>query len=197
VTAGEGAATPDPRPRPQYGEYATPEEQRAHIRQPQASRAIETGQSPDAVAPAAAPTSVSPASVRPAGAPSRGRMIDRVVTVALLIYGLLNVTLSAPRMFALADGADGYLGLLGFDEPLADTAGARLWGAVAGIVFIAGWLLTAWVSWRMLRRGRITFWVPLVGAVVFSGLAAAFIMVPTLSDPAFLEFARDLAGMNP
>lgn len=125
---------------------------------------------------------------------TRGRLVDRIVTIALLVYGLLNVALSVPRMFALAEGADGYLGLLGMDEPLADSRAASLWGAVAAIVFIAGWAATAWLSWRMLQRGRIAFWVPLAGAVVSSVLAATCILIPTIADPAFLEFARQLTS---
>lgn len=196
------AAASGERPRPQYGEYATPEEQRARIAQPDASWALETGQAPASVdaAPAEDPVTVpqagGPAARVPAGI-SRGRLIDRIATIALLVYGLLNVTLSVPRMFALAEGADGYLGLLGMEEPLVDFRAASLWGAIAGIVFILGWTATAWVSWRMLRRGRITFWVPLVGAVVFSVLAATCILIPAIADPAFLEFAQQLTRTGP
>ena len=42
--AREHPSAPDERPRPQYGEYATPEEQRARIQQPDATWALETGQ---------------------------------------------------------------------------------------------------------------------------------------------------------
>ena len=34
---------PDPRPRPQYGEYASPEEQRARIAKPDVTDALSTG----------------------------------------------------------------------------------------------------------------------------------------------------------
>ncbi len=37
-------SAPEERPRPQYGEYATPEEQRARIQHPDVTWALETGQ---------------------------------------------------------------------------------------------------------------------------------------------------------
>ena len=60
--------------RPQYGEYATPEEQRARIQQPDTTWLLETGQDPDALhgAPApAAPSTIAPsADARRSGAGS-------------------------------------------------------------------------------------------------------------------------------
>lgn len=182
--------------RPRYGEYATPEEQRARIRQPDATQALETGQAPAAPAspaPQAAPASAS------ASAPARsgtGRLVDRIATIALLAYGLLTVVTSVPLMFALAEGRNGYLGLLGMTEPLSDRTSAQIWGAVAGSVFLIGWLVTAWISWANLRRGRITFWIPIVGAVVFSALSTLLMLIPALADPAFVAFLQEFA-QNP
>ena len=95
----------DARPQPLYGQYATPEEQRARIRQPDATWALETGQS---VSPAATPPRqpAPPAGARPPSAttkaaPTRGRLVDRVVTVGLLAYGLFAVVSS----FSLCGGS--------------------------------------------------------------------------------------------
>jgi hypothetical protein len=177
--------------RPRYGEYASPEEQRARIRQPDATQALETGQAP---APAASPApAATPATPVRSG---RGRLIDRIATIALLAYGLLTVVTSVPLMFALAEGENGYLGLLGMTEPLSDRTAAQIWGAVAGSVFLIGWLLTAWISWANLRRGRISFWIPLVGAFVFSALSTVLMLVPALGDPAFVAFLQEFA-QNP
>ena len=73
---------PDERPRPQYGEYATPEEQRARIQQPDATWALETGQAVDGAQVHAAPADAAPVDPVPAMTPARG--VDRVVTLALL-----------------------------------------------------------------------------------------------------------------
>jgi hypothetical protein len=190
----ERAQRDEGRPVPQYGEYATPEEQRARIKQPDVTWAIETGQAPDdRVATPPAPPAGAPAPTSPPPPRGRGRTVDRVITIALLVYGLFNVVMSAPLMFALAEGEDGYLGLLGMTESLSDRAAAQTWGAIAGSVFVAGWLVTAWLSWAMLRRGRISFWIPIVGAVVVSGLAVALMLIPAFGDPAFVAFMQQYA----
>ena len=70
--------------RPQYGEYATPEEQRARIRQPDATLSLDEGVHPGTV-PAAAPQHLAVGETDPG---RRGR-IDRIVTFALLALGAL------------------------------------------------------------------------------------------------------------
>jgi hypothetical protein len=183
----------DPRPRPQYGEYATPEEQRARIRQPDLTRLLETGQDPDALkgaAPAAAPSVVA----TPAGAPMRrGRFADRVITIALLVYGLVNVVTGLPSMIDYGAYVSTVLELLGVDAQLADPAAGRPWGIAAAIVLAIGWLLTAYVSWWNLSRGRITWWIPLVAGIVFTFVSGVLLMVPIVSDPALWNAILDTA----
>jgi len=121
----------DPRPRPQYGEYATPEEQRARIAQPDATDALqagvhpETGRSGSGPRVSAAHAPQSPA--RPsAAAPATGwRLADRVVTIGLLVYGLFNVIFTAPRLFDFAGFANEYLALLGVDASSATSRPPR------------------------------------------------------------------------
>jgi hypothetical protein len=192
---------PDPRPRPQYGEYATPEEQRARIAQPEATDALTSGQSPDLVAPAATPAAVPPGSApaaAPAAAPApgltpRGRRIDRIATLALLGYGLVNVLFAAPGLLSLADTAEQYFSILGIDEPFTNLAAANVWGPVAGGLYLLGYAATAFFAVRMLRRGRLAFWVPIAGAIVTSTVVAICISVPLAGDPAFLAFVEQLS----
>ncbi|HIE62323.1 MAG TPA: hypothetical protein EYQ02_12015, partial [Microbacterium sp.] len=83
----------DDRPEPKYGVYATPEEQRARIQKPDATWALETGES---VTDAAVPASASNAGAAPAAVdPARSRAIDRIITFALLAYALVNVAVAA------------------------------------------------------------------------------------------------------
>lgn len=187
---------PAERPRPQYGEYATPEEQRARIKQPDLTRLLETGQDPDAQR-AAAPAASSPVAVKPANAPAavaRGRFADRVATIALLVYGLVNVVTSIPSMIDYGSYVSTVLSLLGVDGELADPAAGRPWGIAAALILAIGWLLTAYVSWRSLARGRITWWIPLVAGIVFTFITGVLLMVPIVSDPtlwnAILDSAR-------
>jgi len=189
------APGPEQRPdRPLYGEYATPEEQRARIRQPDATWALETGQVVS-TGPAEAPARpVAPApGARPAGAPAkpvptRGRLVDRVVTVGLLAYGLFAVVSSFVALSDFSTFANMWMDTVGIDGEFTNVAQGRVWGTIAAAVFAFGWLVSALISWRMLRRGRITFWVPLVGAVVSYLAVTALLLVPLLGDPAIAEY---------
>ena len=183
----------DERPRPQYGEYATPEEQRARIQQPDMTWLLETGQDPDALHGAPAKSAASVAA--PAAAvPKSGRFADRVATIALLVYGLVNVVTSIPSMIGYESYASTLLGLLGVDTQLADPAAGRPWGVAAALVMAIGWLVTAYVSWRSLKAGRVTWWIPLVAGIVFLFVSGTLLMVPIVSDPvvwnAILDTAR-------
>lgn len=169
------------RPRPQYGEYATPEEQRARIRQPDMTRLLETGQDPDALG-GAAPADPS---ARPTAGPGlrRGRFADRVATIALLIYGLVNVVTGIPAMLDYDSYVAAVLQVLGIDGEIADPSAGRPWAIAAALVLAIGWMLTAWLSWRSLARERLTWWIPLVAGIVFTFVSGVLLMVPIVSDP--------------
>lgn len=199
-------STPDPddRPRPQYGEYASPEEQRARIRQPDATDALLAGQALDAPATSASAPSATLAEQtrRTTSAPSTSalarpltgwRLADRIITIGLLAYGLVNVIATSVQLFSFEQYANTILGLFGVDQAFTNVAQGQLWGTVAGITMIVGWLLTATLTWRQLRRGRIAFWIPVAGALVVSIAVSIFITVPILNDPAFSELFNQVA----
>lgn len=176
---------PDRPDRPAYGEYATPEEQRARIQQPDATAALSSGQSVEATTPSPPPPPEAPASVLPPSDPAaparRPRTLDRIATFGLLGYGLFNVLTSIPAFTEYSTYANTLLGVMGVDAQF--TGGGRGWGLAAALVLGLGWLLTATVTWQNLRRGRITWWIPLVGGVVFTLTASVLLMVPLLTDP--------------
>ncbi|WP_019181201.1 DUF6264 family protein [Microbacterium yannicii] len=177
-----------PRPRPQYGEYATPEEQRARIRQPDVTAALDTGRAPieeAPVAPAAVARAAEPA------APTRSRAVDRIVTFALLAYGLVNVIASFPAFLDYGSYADTLFSLLGADAELSDPAAGRPWGIAAAIVLAVGWFLVAAVSWWNVRRGRLSWWIPLVGGIVFTVVAGTLMFIPLMNDPAVWDSLLD------
>lgn len=167
-----------PRPRPQYGEYATPEEQRARIRQPDATSALETGR------PAIPSAEAAPAAPAAVGAPPRPRTVDRVATIALLAYGLFTVVSSFPAFLDYGAYAETMFAVMGVDAELADPAAGRPWGIAAALVLAVGWIATALLSWRSLRRGRLTWWIPLVAGAVFTFAAGMLMIVPLMNDPA-------------
>ncbi|MFI8593617.1 DUF6264 family protein [Microbacterium sp. NPDC078428] len=173
----------DARPRPQFGEYASPEEQQARIRQPDATWALRSGQAPDEADPPSAP----PAPATPARAPAahpRRRTIDRIATFALLGYGLFQVLTSIPALTDFPAYAEMLLEVMGAQAELSDPAAGRGWGIAAALVLGLGWIATAWVSWRSLRAARLTFWIPLVAGIVFNMIASTLMLIPLLNDPA-------------
>lgn len=188
----------DMRPRPQYGEYATPEEQRARIKQPDMTRLLESGQDPDALqgaVPADSPSlTAQPAkSTLTTGGMPRGRFADRVATVALLVYGLINVVTSVPSMIDYGSYVGAVLNLLGVTGELADPTAGRPWGIAAALVMAIGWLLTAYISWRSLAAGRVTWWIPLAAGILFTFVTGVLLMVPIVSDPALWGAILDSA----
>lgn len=181
---------PAERPRPQYGEYATPEEQRARIRQPDLTRLLETGQDPDALGgavPADSPSLAEPA----ASTTRRGRFADRVATIALLVYGLVNVVTGIPAILDYDSYVGAVLQVLGIEGEIADPSAGRPWAIAAVLVLAIGWALTAWVSWRSLARGRVTWWIPLVAGIVFTFVSGILLMVPIVSDPILWDAILD------
>lgn len=182
-------SSPDPRPRPQYGEYASPEEQQARIRQPapEWSNPHVPSAEPEAVADQNPPHEHAAAPAAPASSPasvSRPRILDRIITAALLGYGLVNVVSSFVAMLDYGTYAQTVLDAMGIDATLSDPDAGRGWGLLAGTVLVVGWLITAALSWWSIRRGRLTWWIPIVGGIVFTVLAAVFMVIPIMSDPA-------------
>jgi len=183
--------------RPLYGEYATPEEQRARIRQPDATWALETGQ---AVVPGPAETArpVATAPVRQSAgvptrsAPRRGGLADRVITIGLLAYWLVAVLSAFAAFTDFPAFADMWMENVGIEGEFTNLAQGRLWGTIAAAAFAILWLVAAVISWRMLRRGRITFWVPLVGGVLSYLMIIVMLLVPLLGDPAIADHLLSL-----
>lgn len=119
------------------------------------------------------------------------RFADRVATVALLAYGLFNVLSSFPAFLDYGAYADTMFSLLGVDAELTDPAAGRPWGIAAALILAAGWMGTALLSWWSLRRGRLTWWIPLVAGVVFTFIAGMLMVVPLMSDPGVWQAVTD------
>ncbi|MFK4852818.1 DUF6264 family protein [Microbacterium sp. ZW T6_19] len=160
--------------RPQYGELATPEEQRRAAGLPPLSEVAPAA--PEPIAAAAAPASARP------------HPVDRFATIALLAYGLVNVVMTGMSYLDLPTVLNEVMKILGIEGEFTDYAAGRLWGTVSAVVLAVGWTATAVLSVRRLRRGRITWWLPIVGAVVTSFLAGICVMVAMMGDPAFADY---------
>lgn len=138
------------------------------------------------VSPApAAPVQVAAAPVvAPVVAERRPHPADRIVTVLLLVFGLVNVASSVPALLDYRGYVDTFIRALGVDGALADPAAGAPWGVAAAFVLIVGLVGAALLSRMSLRRGRVTFWIPIVAGIVVNLVSAFLAIVPILNDPA-------------
>lgn len=169
-----------PAQRPQYGEYATPEEQRrlAGLPPVDAAPVME-----EQVAPVTPPV--------PAPVPSARRSnVDRIVTIALLAYGLVNVVMTAISYLDLPTVLQQSMQILGIEGDFSNFAQGRLWGGIAAVVLVIGYALTVLVAFRRLRGAKRSWWVPVVGAAVTMVVVTICIMIPMLGDPAFVQYLQ-------
>ncbi|MBM7831386.1 hypothetical protein JOE59_002091 [Agromyces cerinus] len=192
-----GGATPpaapsprhDERPRPQYGEYAPegwtwtpPVDERA------AAADAANAESAAALAPAA------PAA--PSGAAAaRAHPIDRMWTIALLIFGVFGALYNSLALFQLPatalESAKLSASMLGVDGPADFTPGP----AVPVFIFIGIALqLALWVgallwSRARMRASRLAWWVPLLAGVAAFIVVVVVGMLVFTSDPTFLPLS--------
>lgn len=122
------------------------------------------------------------------------RPIDRAATIALLAYGLVNVILTVISYRDVPRLMDQSLEMLGIGGKFTSYEAGRTWGTIASIVLLAGWTITAAWAVLWLRRRRVTWWIPVVGAVVFTIAAAACLTVPMFGDPAFVSYLDSIRG---
>nr|WP_315268201.1 DUF6264 family protein [Microbacterium lemovicicum] len=176
----------DARPQPLYGQYATPEEQRARIAQPDATYALETGQAPEPAEPAR-PASSTAAPVAPATVAAR-RRVDMIVTLVLLGYGLVNVVVTAVQLSDFPAFAQEFMRVAGIDGSFTNDAQGQLWSTIGAIAYAAVYLAVVLVVVLLFRRGRRTWWVPLTGAVLAFVLLTVCLTSALIGDPAIMGY---------
>jgi len=152
VPAGQGAS----RPAPRYGEYATPEEVAA-------ARGPLPVEPSDPVSRLAAPI--------PASAPSRRtpppspRRTNNLVTTLLLIFGIWNTLGSIPSYLDFDAALSQAFEILGYG-PVAFGAVAHTAGIVLLVVSSLVLVVAIGVSFRLMRDGRRSVWVPLAAGAL-------------------------------
>ncbi|MHC5797251.1 DUF6264 family protein [Lacisediminihabitans sp. FW035] len=181
------------RPRPQYGEYATPQEQAKIIAEslPPVSPLLVPPTIPGVPPAPDASTRVSTSSPRSPG--RRPRRWDLILSAALLGYATINVIAQLAIRDTLATIATQFFLTQGIGD-YTPTALTTSLGDTLNIItlalFVGTVLLTVW----MLRRGRIAFWVPIAGGVVATIVALVFVVILLQSDPAFTAYLGKLRG---
>ncbi|MFK4789487.1 DUF6264 family protein [Microbacterium sp. ZW T5_56] len=174
------------RPRPQYGEYATPEEQRAHIREP-----LPTTAHPDPAefswpeAPTAA--AVAPAPVAPAVEP-RVAPTDRLITIVMLALGAMHVLLSTTSLLSYSSVMTEALMIMGLTREQADVSRTDAPGYVMAAILVVGFAVTVWLALRRLRGQKRSWWVPLAGWAVTWVVVIVVQTIVLAGDPAFQTY---------
>lgn len=135
---------------------------------------------------------VSEAVAPPAAKP---RSWDRVVTIALLAYGMVSVFITGTAYLDLPTLMNDSMKILGIEGEFTNFAQGKLWGTIAAAILVVGWVLTAWISLRRLRTGKLTWWVPLVGAASTMIIVSLCLAVPMMGDPAFIAHL-DSSGVS-
>ncbi len=178
-----------PRPAPQYGEYATPEQQQERIRLSGGAAQAPSAAGPaPAVAPAPVlpPATVAGAREEDAARPRR-RRADRFLTWALLGYGLVTVVTTIPQLIDFSVFAQTWLDMAGIDAEFTQGALGRQWGTIAAVIFAVGWIATAAFSWLAIGRGWLSWWIPLAGAFVTFAIVSVCLSVPLFNDPSIMS----------
>jgi len=203
--------TPEGRPRPQYGEYATPEEQLAHIKDPPphmleqhpGGRPGAYGEANGMVPPVVHPggdvdaSAGSPGSHRQAGVPgaqqrATSHALDRVATLALLALGLYSVLSTLVTMTDLPTYLDHTMEQMGMGSFTATPTAGVIAAVISGVNIVV-WVAAAAFSTLSLRKGRISFWIPLVAGVAVALVTGVCYAVLLMGDPSFIDYVSNAA----
>ncbi|CAN5251461.1 hypothetical protein BH09ACT3_BH09ACT3_12910 [soil metagenome] len=166
------------RPRPQYGEYATPEQQRAAGGAP-----VPHGRAPEPTTPAPGPPS---AVVQP-------RPWDRILSIALLAFGLYNVITGVVQFRDLGAMLNQVYELQGVGS-YTETALTAALGTVIVVSQVVIFLVTLTITMSLLRRAKLAFWVPLVGGALAGVIVMVSLLVLMGSDPAFIAYVNEMSA---
>jgi hypothetical protein len=100
-------------------------------------------------------------------------------------------------LLSLAASAGSYLNMAPAMQAAYDELGIGHFGAAAiakpaGVVLVVVqsviWVASVLLARRSLRRGRLSFWIPLIGAVVSYIALVAVLLIVVLNDPAFVAY---------
>ncbi|WP_066040430.1 DUF6264 family protein [Herbiconiux solani] len=200
----------DERPKPKYGELAPegwswtpPKDPAAEEAEAGAGAgmpgtgttasgkgASATGASTPAKAPrqAAARQPTPPPPYNPAAAamPDRKRG-DMIATFLLLAAGVISTTNTVVSMLQLPAVMQQVMDIYKIDGAYAGTSTAQTAGSVGAALLVLIFALTVYISVRRLRVNKLTFFVPLIGAVLSFAVSTACIAIAFFADPALVQ----------
>jgi hypothetical protein len=184
--------TDEPRPAPQYGEYATPEEV-AKVRGTQTPPEPPAGH-PEPVrrpAPRPMPRSTAGPTARSTARPSERprRAWDVPLTVGLLALGFLFTLQSIEGFLNFSSTVTQMFARTGLDLEFGQEADAA--GIILLLIHFALLLTALGVSVALLRAHRLAFWVPLTAGALATIAYVVTLFVLMLANPAYTSLVFD------
>ncbi|MEW5096549.1 DUF6264 family protein [Clavibacter michiganensis] len=149
-------------------------------------RAPGTASAPDPAASAPGTRPERPAYLagqEPRRAPRR---FDAAITVGLLAAGLVNVAGSIGANADPSQAINQSYALFG-GGTYEVTPQTSVIGIAVNVVNIVVFVLAAWISLELVKRKRLAFWVPIVGAVVATVITSVLVLTLIVQDPAFQQ----------
>lgn len=193
------AESDSPRPdRPQYGEYATPEEV-AEARGPipielndpvsRLAAPISSAASPRAAKPRPRATPALRTAPPPRGAPlatRQPRQANNLITVLLIVFGIWNTVTSIPGYLDFGTALSQAVTVLGYGTVtfggIAHTAGIVLL-VISFLLLIAA----VGVSLHLIRNERRSIWVPIVAGALYLVASVIVMSVIVANTPALTQ----------
>lgn len=119
---------------------------------------------------------------------------DPPLTIALLVAGVINVTVTVANMRELPQTLQEGYAQQGIGTYTAiSLATAMGWSAI--VVSMLALVLAIGISVTRLRAHRLAFWVPLAAAAVSLILTTLLVAVAVFGDPAGAAYLQRTSGM--
>ncbi|MBX3087441.1 MAG: hypothetical protein KF742_03040 [Cryobacterium sp.] len=183
----EHAAARDSAERPEFGEYATPEEQAAAIARWNPNPKPKPAADPVVPTRPASSQSDTGARSQPTRPPTTANTWNRMITIFLVAVGLMFLVSGISGYLNLSNSIDSLYSQMGIGEYKTTDLTAPI-----GIAIIVAqsiiWLVTAGWSYSRLTRGRSSWWVPIVGAAATFVASAVALGILLNADPAFQAY---------
>jgi hypothetical protein len=193
MSDSSSAPMPDPQPprptsgpAPRWGEYApVPVAPAPGPGAPSGSQAAAQGAVPN-------PTNAHPGAQAGQRAGVRTpRKWDRILTIVLLVFATYTVITGLFTYSDLPAALDQVYAIQGIGR-FESIDAARTIGLTLNALQLSVYVLTVWLSYRMLKQNRITFWVPLTAGVIVTLVTSVLLVMLVIGDPAFREYAASM-----
>jgi hypothetical protein len=121
------------------------------------------------------------------------RRWDLVLTIALIVVGTYQVFTGFVSYSDLPYTLTQVYGLMGYDGDYPDIERANAVGLAINIIQPVLLVIAILLSMRSLRRGRVTFYIPLIAGVVSTIVLFVFFAVLLAADPALMKFTETMS----